>query len=103
MSLFVSYGETATEVIGTACDEVITTPDFSDSNGPHDTVNDAPSSTTNCDGTNQLMASVITDSNLSIWSENGTGDYSLDGTDAELQEIREIMGAFVKNARILFF
>ncbi len=92
VSLFVSYGETATEVVGTACDEVFTTPDFSDSNGPHDTVNDAPSSTTNCDGNNQLMASVITDSNLSIWAENGTGDYSLDGTDMELKEIREIMG-----------
>ena len=92
VSLFVSYGETATEVVGTACDEVFTTPDFSDSNGPHDTVNDAPSSTTNCDGNNQLMASIITDSNLSIWAENGTGDYSLDGTDMELKEIREIMG-----------
>ncbi len=92
LSLFVSYGETTTEVIGPACDEVFTTPDFSDSNGPHDTVNDAPSSTTNCDGNDQLMASVITDSNLSLWAENGTGDYSLDGTDVELQEIREIMG-----------
>ena len=38
------------------------------------------------------MASVITNSNLSIWAENGTGEYSLNGTDKELNEIRESMG-----------
>ena len=92
LSLFVSYGETANEGITTACDEVFTTPDFSESNGPHDTVNDAPSSTTTCDGNNQLMASVITDSNLSMWAENGTGDYSVNGTDKELEELRSLMG-----------
>ena len=92
VSLFISYGETANEGVTTACDEVFTTPDFSDANGPHDTVNDSPSSTTNCDGSDQLMASVITNSNLSIWAENGTGEYSLNGTDKELNEIRESMG-----------
>ena len=92
LSLFVSYGETANEGITTACDEVFTTPDFSESNGPHDTVNDAPSSTTTCDGNNQLMASVITNSNLSMWAENGTGDYSVNGTDKELEELRSLMG-----------
>ena len=55
-------------------------------------LDDSPSSTTNCDGNDQLMASVITNSNLSIWAENGTGEYSLNGTDKELNEIRESMG-----------
>ena len=48
-------------------------------------------STTNCDGNDQLMFQVITNSNLSI-AENGTGEYSLNGTDKELNEIRESMG-----------
>lgn len=90
ISLFVSYGE-SNEAVTSNCDEVFTTPDFSDTNGPHDDVIDSPSSTTDCDETNQLMAFVATDSNLSMWAENGSGEYSIQGTDSELNSIRETM------------
>ena len=91
ISLFVSYGE-SNEAVTSNCDEVFTAPDFSDTNGPHDDVGDSPSSTTDCDETNQLMAFVATDSNLSMWAENGSGDYSIQGTDSDLNSIRETMG-----------
>ena len=91
ISLFISFGET-NEFATNTCDEVFTTPDFSDSNGPHDEVEDSPSSTTTCDESNQLMAFVATDSNLSMWAGNGSGEYSMNGTDTELESIREIMG-----------
>ena len=91
ISLFVSYGE-SNEAVTSNCDEVITTPDFSDTNGPHDDVGDSPRSTTDCDESNQLMAFVATDSNLSMWAENGSGDYSIQGTDSDLNSIRETMG-----------
>ena len=38
------------------------------------------------------MAFVATDSNLSMWAENGSGDYSIQGTDSDLNSIRETMG-----------
>ena len=91
LSLFVSYGED-NEFGTSTCDEVFSTPDFSESNGPHDQVEDSPSSTATCDQTDQLMAYVATNSNLSMWAENGTGDYSINGTDMELNSIRETMG-----------
>ena len=91
ISLFVSYGE-SNEAVTNACDEVFTTPDFSDTNGPHDDVEDGPDSTTTCDETNQLMAFDATSSNLSMWAVNGSGDYSIQGTDSELSSIRETMG-----------
>ena len=90
ISLFVSFGET-NEAVTSACDEVFTTPDFSDTNGPHDEVEDSPGSTTTCDESNQLMAFVATNSNLSMWADNGSGKYSINGTDTTLNSIRETM------------
>ena len=91
ISLFVSFGET-NEFGTNTCDEVFTTPDFSETNGPHDEVEDSPGSTSTCDESNQLMAFVATNSNLSMWASNGSGEYSMNGTDAELESIRETMG-----------
>ena len=91
ISLFVSFGET-NEFGTNTCDEVFTTPDFSETNGPHDEVEDSPGSTATCDESNQLMAFVATNSNLSMWAGNGSGEYSMNGTDNELKSIRETMG-----------
>ena len=69
------------------CDDVTVEPDFSDPAGPHDEVEDGASSTSNCDSSEQLMASIITDTTL---SEYGTslGSFTLNGTMGELNALR---------------
>jgi len=93
LALYVTFDETANEGITEECDTVISSPDFSDVNGPHDQIQDGARQTDNCDETNQLMASVETNGELKYrWAENGTGEYSESGSEMELDEIRTIMG-----------
>ena len=93
LTLYVTFDETANEGVSEECDTVISSPDFSDVNGPHDQIQDGAVQTDNCDETNQLMASVETNGELAYrWAENGTGEYSEFGSEMELNEIRTIMG-----------
>ena len=89
IQFFVSYGE-SNEFLTSACDDVTVEPDFSDTAGPHDEVDDEPKSTSNCDSSEQMMAAVTTDSTL---SEYGTslGSYTMNGTMGDLDDASERM------------
>ena len=79
----ISYGET-NEFITNACDDVTVEPDFSNTAGPHDEVDDSAKSTSTCDASEQLMASIVTDNSL---LEFGSipGAYTANGTMNELE------------------
>ena len=79
------------------CDDVTVEPDFSDPAGPHDEVEDGASSTSNCDSSEQLMASIITDTTL---SEYGTslGSFTLNGTMGELNAASDRMSDITRMA-----
>ena len=79
----ISYGET-NEVGTTTCDDVTVEPDFSNAAGPHDEVDDSAKSTSTCDSSEQLMASIVTDNSL---LEFGSipGTYTANGTMNELE------------------
>ena len=89
IQFFVAYGE-SNEFLTSACDDVTVEPDFSDTAGPHDEVDDEPKSTSNCDSSEQMMAAVTTDSTL---SEYGTslGSYTMNGTMGDLDDASERM------------
>ena len=85
----ISYGET-NEFITNACDDVTVEPDFSNTAGPHDEVDDSAKSTSTCDSSEQLMASIVTDNSL---LEFGSipGAYTANGTMNELENNAERM------------
>ena len=79
----ISYGET-NEVGTTTCDDVTVEPDFSNAAGPHDEVDDSAKSTSTCDSSEQLMASIVTDNSL-IEFGSTPGTYTANGTMSELE------------------
>ena len=72
------------------CDDVTVEADFSQTAGPHDEVDDEAKSTSNCDSSEQMMASITTDTTL---SEYGTslGSFTLNGTMGELNAVSDRM------------
>jgi Na+/proline symporter len=88
---FISYGETANEGIGSECDDVITVPDFSDVNGPHDQIDENPRTTSGCDQGEIEVASVKTNADGFYQAEVAVGDYSKEGTGSDLTTVREGM------------
>ena len=92
LELFISFGETANEGFGEECDEVITVPDFSGVNGPHDQISDSARTSTNCDETDSLSGSVQTNAELTYrWAENGSGNYSITGSKDDLNSVLDTM------------
>ncbi len=61
---FVISYEESNEVGTSNCDDVTVEPDFSNTAGPHDEVDDSAKSTSTCDASEQLMASIVTDNSL---------------------------------------
>ena len=61
---FVISYEESNEVGTSTCDDVTVEPDFSNTAGPHDDVDDSAKSTSTCDSSEQLMASIVTDNSL---------------------------------------
>ena len=96
IQFFIAYGE-SNEFLTSACDDVTVEPDFSDTAGPHDEVNDGATSTSNCDSSEQLMASLTTDTTL---SEYGTslGSFTLNGTMGELNAVSDRMNDITRMA-----
>jgi hypothetical protein len=66
------------------CDDVTVEPDFSNTAGPHDEVDDSAKSTSTCDSSEQLMASIVTDTSL-IEFGSTPGTYTANGTMSELE------------------
>jgi hypothetical protein len=79
----ISYEET-NEAGTTTCDDVTVEPDFSNTAGPHDEVDDSAKSTSTCDSSEQLMASIVTDTSL-IEFGSTPGTYTANGTMSELE------------------
>ncbi|MFB1005380.1 MAG: sodium/proline symporter [Candidatus Poseidoniaceae archaeon] len=98
IQFFIAYGE-SNEPNGpfNQCDDVTVEPDFSQTAGPHDEVDDEAKSTSNCDSSEQMMGSVTTDSTL---SEYGTslGTYTLNGTMGELDDASDRMSDITRMA-----
>ena len=95
----ISYGE-SNEVATSTCDDVTVEPDFSNTAGPHDDVDDSAKSTSTCDSSEQLMASIITDNSL-IEFGSIPGEYTANGTMSELENnadrmnnIERMMGTY---------
>jgi hypothetical protein len=91
VSLFISYGETANEGFGSECDDVITVPDFSDVNGPHDQISDNSIRTSNCGEVDIEVAWVKTNADGFYQAEVEVGEYSKEGTNAVLTSVRDTM------------
>ena len=79
----ISYEET-NEFLTSTCDDVTVEPDFSNTAGPHDEVDDSAKSTSTCDSSEQLMASIVTDTSL-IEFGSTPGTYTANGTMSELE------------------
>jgi sodium/proline symporter len=96
--LTITYTDTA-ESFGSACDDVITSPDFSGLAGPFSESDDADRSTTACDVTT-VVGSIRPNTDLNRYAGEGLGDYTLNGTlnelrevDAQLQQAPEMVGS----------
>jgi hypothetical protein len=81
---FVIAYEESNEVGTSNCDDVTVEPDFSNTVGPHDEVDDSAKSTSTCDSSEQLMASIVTDNSL-IEFGSTPGIYTANGTMSELE------------------
>jgi sodium/proline symporter len=81
---FVISYEESNEVGTSTCDDVTVEPDFSNTAGPHDEVDDSAKSTSTCDSSEQLMASIVTDTSL-IEFGSTPGTYTANGTMSELE------------------
>ena len=99
IQFLISYGE-SNEVATSTCDDVTVEPDFSNTAGPHDDVDDSAKSTSTCDSSEQLMASIITDNSL-IEFGSIPGTYTANGTMSELENnadrmnnIERMMGTY---------
>ncbi|HJL96848.1 MAG TPA: sodium/proline symporter [Candidatus Poseidoniaceae archaeon] len=90
VSFIISYGET-NEALGSECDDVITVPDFSDVNGPHDQIDDNPRTTSSCGQDDIEVAWVKTNADGFYQAEVGVGEYSKEGTNGDLTSVREGM------------
>ena len=100
IQFFVAYGE-SNEQNGplNQCDDVTVEADFSQTAGPHDEVDDEAKSTSNCDSSEQMMASITTDTTL---SEYGTslGSFTLNGTMGELNAVSDRMSDITRMAGV---
>ena len=88
--LTVTYSDTG-ETVTSACDDVITSPDYSSLAGPMSESDDATRTTTGCD-TTTVVGSIRPNTDLTQYAGNGTGDYELNGTESELIEVLEFLG-----------
>ena len=89
IEFFISYGE-SNELFTSTCDDVTVEPDFSNVVGPHDEIDDTAKTTSTCDSSEQLMASITTDSTL-VEFGSSLGTYTANGTMGELEANAERM------------
>ena len=84
---YTDTGETGTQ----ACDDVITSPDYSGLAGPFSESDDADRSTTACD-TTTVVGSIRPNADLNQYAAEGAGDYALNGTESDLLGVLEMLG-----------
>ena len=88
--LKITYSDTG-ETFTAACDEVITTPDYSGLAGPLSESDDTTKSTTACD-TTTVVGTIRPNTDLDQYASEGQGNYTLNGTESELIEILTTLG-----------
>jgi len=88
--LKITYSDTG-ETFTAACDEVVTTPDYSGLAGPLSESDDTTKSTTACD-TTTVVGTIRPNTDLDQYASEGQGNYTLNGTESELIEILTTLG-----------
>ena len=88
--LKITYSDTG-ETFTAACDEVVTTPDYSGLAGPLSESDDTTKSTTACD-TTTVVGTIRPNTDLNQYANEGQGNYTLNGTESELIEILTTLG-----------
>ena len=88
--LKITYSDTG-ETFTAACDEVVTTPDYSGLAGPLSESDDTTKSTTACD-TTTVVGTIRPNTDLNQYANEGQGNYTLNGTESELIEILTMLG-----------
>lgn len=88
--LTITYSDTG-ETVTSNCDDVITSPDYSGLAGPFSESDDAERSTNACDQTT-LVGSIRPNTDLNRYAAEGTGDYTLNGSERELLEVLTTLG-----------
>ena len=88
--LKITYSDTG-ETFTAACDEVVTTPDYSGLAGPLSESDDTTKSTTACD-TTTVVGTIRPNADLDQYASEGQGNYTLNGTESELIEILTTLG-----------
>ena len=88
--LKITYSDTG-ETFTAACDEVVTSPDYSGLAGPLSESVDTTKSTTACD-TTTVVGTIRPNTDLDQYASEGQGNYTLNGTESELIEILTTLG-----------
>jgi len=90
--LTITYDDTGdSSPLNSACDDVITSPDYSALAGPFSESDESERSTNAC-GTTTIVGSIRPNTDLNKYANEGLGDYTLDGSENELIEVLEMMG-----------
>ena len=88
--LTITYSDTG-ELGTSACDDVITSPDYNGLAGPFSESDDSERSTNGCD-TTTTVGTIRPNNDLSKYANEGLGDYTIDGTENELIDVLEVLG-----------
>jgi sodium/proline symporter len=88
--LSITYSDTG-ETLTSACDDIVTSPDYSGLAGPFSESDDGERSTNACDLTT-IVGSIRPNADLTQYAENGAGDYTLNGTESDLIDVLNMLG-----------
>ena len=88
-TLTITYSDTG-ETATNACDDIVTSPDYSALAGPFSESDDAERSTNACD-TTTVVGSIVPNAALQEYASE-TGDYTLNGTEDGLIEVLNMLG-----------
>ena len=78
------------ETVTSACDDIVTNPDYSGLAGPFSESDDAERSTNAC-GTTTEVGGIVPNAALSEYA-SGEGDYTLNGTEDDLIVVLNMLG-----------
>jgi hypothetical protein len=87
--LTITYTDTG-ETVTSACDDIVTSPDYSGLAGPFSESDDAERSTNAC-GTTTEVGGIVPNAALSEYA-SGEGDYTLNGTEDDLIVVLNMLG-----------
>jgi hypothetical protein len=88
-TLTITYTDTG-ETVTAACDDIVTSPDYSALAGPFSESDDAERSTNACD-TTTVVGSIVPNAALQDYA-TGEGDYTLNGTEDDLITVLNMLG-----------